>query len=262
MALPKTDSGLFTIGALALEWRAWGPADAPRTIVLLHEGLGCVGLWLDFPDLLAQATGARVVAYSRAGYGQSSPISLPRPLDYMTREAQDVLPRVLDAIGAEDVVLVGHSDGASIAAIHAGTVPDARVKGVVLIAPHFFTEPMGLAAIGRAHDAYRHGDLREKLARWHAHVDCAFFGWSLAWLDPEFVHWTIEDVLPGIRVPVCVIQGDADAYGTLAQVRAVERGVPGRVETHVLPGVGHSPHREAKDKSVAIVKTFACGLGV
>ncbi len=256
MRAADCNGGLFTIGALALEWRAWGPQDARRTIVLLHEGLGCVGLWLDFPDLLAQATGARVVAYSRAGYGQSSPISLPRPLDYMTREAQDALPRVLDAIGAEDVVLVGHSDGASIAAIHAGTVEDARVKGVALIAPHFFTEPMGLAAIGRAHEAYRHDDLREKLARWHAHVDCAFFGWNLAWLDPDFVRWNIEDALPGIRVPVCVIQGDADAYGTLAQVRAVERGVPGHVETHVLAGVGHNPHREAKAELIGVLVAF------
>lgn len=253
-------SGAFAIGVQSLEWRAWGAPDARRTIVLLHEGLGCVGLWLDFPDLLAQATGARVVAYSRAGYGHSSPISLPRPLDYMTREAQDVLPRVLDAIGAEDAVLVGHSDGASIAAIHAGTVEDFRVKGVVLIAPHFFTEPMGLAAIGRAHEAYRHGDLREKLVRWHAHVDCAFFGWNLAWLDPEFERWNIEDALSGIRVPVCVIQGDADAYGTLAQVRAVERGVPGTVETHVLPGIGHSPHREAKADLVEIIFDF-CRAG-
>lgn len=262
MTLAECSTGTFTIGAQSLEWHAWGAPDAPRTILLLHEGLGCVGLWLDFPQALADATGARVVAYSRAGYGQSSPVSLPRPLDYMTREAQDVLPRVLDAIDADEVVLVGHSDGASIAAIHAGTVQDSRVTGVALIAPHFFTEPMGLAAIARAHEAYRHGDLREKLARWHAHVDCAFFGWNLAWLDPEFARWNIEDVLPGIVVPVCVIQGEADAYGTLAQVRAVERGVPGRVETHVLPGIGHSPHREAKEKAVAVVGTFVLGLDV
>ena len=255
-----TDKGFFKIGRQSLEWRAWGEADARRTLLLLHEGLGCVGLWLDFPNALAQATGARVVAYSRAGYGYSSPVSLPRPLDYMTREAQDALPLVLDAIGSDDVVLVGHSDGASIAAIHAGTVADDRVKGVVLIAPHFFTEPMGLAAIAQARTAYETGNLREKLARWHAHVDCAFFGWNLAWLDPEFVHWNIEDVLPGIRVPVCVIQGDADAYGTLAQVRAVEQGVPSRVETHVLPGVGHSPHREAREELVGHIREFMRGI--
>ena len=247
------DAGVLDLGDQHLEWRAWGEPDAPLTLVLLHEGLGCVGLWLDFPGTLAQATGCRVFAYSRAGYGGSSAIALPRPLDYMTREARDVLPRVLDAARVQDVVLVGHSDGASIAAIYAGMVRDERLRGVVLIAPHFFPEEMGLAAIAQAREEYEVGGLREKLARWHAHVDCAFFGWSLAWLDAGFRDWNIEHVLPGIRVPVCVIQGERDAYGTLAQVRAVEAQVARPVETHVLPGVGHSPHREATDETVRLV---------
>ena len=251
-----SDTGVFYIDGASLEWRACGDAAAPSTIVLLHEGLGCVGLWLDFPNALASATGLRVVAFSRAGYGQSSPVVLPRPLDYMTREAQDVLPNVLDAIGAARVVLVGHSDGATIAAIHAGTVPDGRVEGVVLIAPHFFTEPMGLAAIAQARDAYEAGPLRERLARWHKDVDCAFRGWNDAWLDSKFRAWNVEHVLPGIKVPVCVVQGDADAYGTVAQVEAVTRSVNAPVETHILPGVGHSPHREARDSLASIIARF------
>lgn len=255
-----TASGRFEIGGHSLEWRGWGPPDARRTLVLLHEGLGSVGLWRDFPEMLAGATGARVVAYSRAGYGQSSAIARPRPLDYLTREAQEILPHVLDAIGAEDVLLVGHSDGASIAAIHASTVEDRRVKGVALIAPHFFTEPTGLAEIARAREAYDHGDLREKLARWHADVDGAFFGWNDAWLDPGFRDWTIEHVLPGMDVPACVIQGEADVYGTLAQVRAVEQGASVTVETHVLPGVGHAPHREATEALVRILSGFGSSI--
>lgn len=257
-------SFLHVTDAQRLEAKFWGPTETATTLVLLHEGLGCVGLWLDFPQRLAEETGLRVFAYSRAGYGQSSAVPLPRPLDYMAREAQEILPRVLEAAGIADCILVGHSDGASIAAIHAGTVQDGRVKGVVLIAPHFFTEPIGLASIAEAKRAYEEGDLRAKLARWHKHVDCAFRGWNDAWLDPKFRGWNIEHVLRGIRVPACVIQGEDDPYGTLDQVRAVERGVSGRVETHVLPGIGHSPHRESRDETLATVVDFAdsCGVGL
>jgi pimeloyl-ACP methyl ester carboxylesterase len=248
--------GFFRVGGRRLEFRSWATPDASTTILLLHEGLGCVGLWLDFPERLAAASGCNVLAFSRGGYGQSDAIDLPRPLDYMTREAQEVLPHVVDATGVDRVILVGHSDGATIAAIHAGSVRDARVKGVVLIAPHFFTEPMGLASISAAKQAYEQGDLRQKLARWHRHVDCAFRGWSDAWLDPGFICWNVESFLAGIEAPVALIQGDADAYGTLAQVRAVERGVRGRVETHALPGIGHSPHREACEETITIVAGF------
>ena len=255
-----SDAGVFQIDGASLEWRAWGAADAPVTILLLHEGLGCVGLWLDFPQALAASTGLRVVAYSRAGYGHSSPVALPRPLDYMTREAQAVLPEVIDAIGAGRIVLVGHSDGATIAAIHAGTMQDLRVIGAVLIAPHFFTEDIGLAAIAQARAAFETGPLRDKLARWHDDVDCAFHGWNDAWLDPEFRAWNVEGVLTGIRAEICVVQGDADVYGTLRQVCAVEDGVAGPVETHVLAGIGHSPHREASDALNAIVASFVARL--
>ena len=198
-----------------LEAVAYGPPpDRAPTIVMLHEGLGCVALWRDFPQKLAAASGHGVFAYSRAGYGGSDPVDLPRPLDYMTREAQFSLPTVLDAIGFERGILLGHSDGASIAAIYAGEHADVRIKGLVLMAPHLFTEEMGLASIAEARHAYETGDLRAKLAKYHAHVDCAFRGWNDAWLDPGFKAWNIEDTVSRWRVPALVIQGADDQYGT------------------------------------------------
>ena len=175
----------ITVNGKTLEAVCYGPppGKAP-TIVMLHEGLGCVALWRDFPRKVAEATGFGVFAWSRAGYGQSDPVELPRPLDYMTREALDVLPGVLDAIGFRYGILLGHSDGASIAAIYAGGVEDFRVRGLVLMAPHFFTEEAGLQAIAAAKTAYEGGDLRERLAKYHGHVDNAFYGWNGAWLDP------------------------------------------------------------------------------
>jgi pimeloyl-ACP methyl ester carboxylesterase len=222
----------------------------------LHEGLGCVGLWLDFPERLAQATGAGVFVYSRAGYGASSPVTLPRPLTYMHHEALQVLPRLLDAIGFERGMLLGHSDGGSIAAIHAGGVRDPRVKGISLIAPHFFTEDTGLASIAKAGEMYRDGDLKPKLARWHTNVDNTFLGWNGAWLDPGFRSWNLTEYLPLIGCPVQVMQGDADIYGTYAQVQAVENMAPGSVEVVRIPGIGHSPHREAPDVACTAAANF------
>ena len=177
--------GRLTVGGLGLEYICLGPApdDAP-TIVMLHEGLGSVELWRDVPQRLADATGYGVFAYSRGGYGRSEPVSLPRPLDYMAREAEEVLPHVLDQMGIRKAVLLGHSDGATIAAIYAGSAGDMRVRGQILIAPHFFHEASGLAAIAEAREAFKAGELREKLAKYHDNVDVAFLGWAEAWLDP------------------------------------------------------------------------------
>ena len=228
-----------------LEAAAFGPppGTAP-TLVLLHEGLGSVALWRDFPERLAEATGFGVFVYSRAGYGRSDPVDLPRPLDYMTREARFSLPAVLGAIGFRQGVLVGHSDGASIAAIYAGEHADERVKGLVLMAPHLFTEEPGLASIAEAKRAYETGDLRARLAKYHAHVDSAFLGWNGAWLDPGFRAWTIEDFVDRWRAPALVIQGADDQYGTLAQVQAIEARSPAPVKTLILDGCRHSPHLE------------------
>lgn len=252
------DQGFLDLGAMRLEYRMMGPrpGDAP-TIVMLHEGLGCAGLWGDFPERLAAATGAGVFVYSRAGYGASSPVALPRPLTFMHQEARDVLPRLLSIIGFQRGLLLGHSDGASIAAIYAGSVPDHRVRGLVLIAPHFFTEDMGLAEIARARAAYENGDLRGRLARWHRDVDNAFRGWNDAWLDPDFRSWNITRVLSAIRVPILILQGEHDQYGTQAQIAVAQQQCAGPVEVVLLPGIRHAPHREAPDSMLRAVATFA-----
>ncbi len=170
-----------------IETAWWGPPpDQAPTLVLLHEGLGCVALWRGFPERLAAATGCGVFAYSRFGYGQSAPAALPRPLTYMHEEAEDVLPRILDAAGIRRAVLVGHSDGASIAALYAGSRQDFRIAGLVLIAPHFFVEDVTVASIEAARIAYRDSDLRARLGRYHADPDNAFRGWNDVWLDPAF----------------------------------------------------------------------------
>lgn len=251
------DSGFLHIGDQRLEYRMVGPRpDQAPTLVLLHEGLGCVGLWGEFPDKLQQATGCGVFAYSRAGYGQSSPVALPRPLTYMHDEARDVLPKLLDAIGFRHGLLVGHSDGASIAAIYAGTHQDHRVGALVLIAPHFFTEDSGIAAIEEARKAYEAGDLRQRLARWHADVDNAFKGWNGAWLDPEFREWDITEPLAYIRVPILIVQGEDDQYGTVAQIEAAQRECYCPVEVALLPGARHSPQREAPEATLDAVSAF------
>jgi pimeloyl-ACP methyl ester carboxylesterase len=250
-------TGFLRIGASDLEYRMIGPSpDEAPTIVMLHEGLGSVGLWGDFPEKLQQATGAGVFVYSRAGYGASTPVKLPRPLDYMQIEALDVLPKLLDAIGFRRGILVGHSDGASIAAIYAGGVADHRVRAIALIAPHFIVEDMGLKAIAETTTAYKTNSLREKLARWHKDVDNAFYGWNGAWLDPKFRTWGISDYLAYIRVPVAVIQGAQDQYGTLRQVEIAQEECYCPVDVTILPGVGHSPHREATEATLAAITEF------
>jgi pimeloyl-ACP methyl ester carboxylesterase len=224
---------------------------------MLHEGLGCVGLWGEFPERLQAATGAGVFVYSRAGYGRSSPAALPRPLAFMHEEARTVLPNLLDAIGFRRGLLLGHSDGASIAAIYAGSVQDHRVRGLVLIAPHFFTEDMGIAAIARAKVAYDTTDLRQKLKRWHDDVDNAFRGWNDTWLDPEFRQWDIAEFLAYIRVPILLVQGADDQYGTVRQIEAAQRECYCPVDVALMPGVGHSPHREAPDALLTVASEFA-----
>jgi pimeloyl-ACP methyl ester carboxylesterase len=251
------DTGFLELGPMRLEYRMIGPRpDAAPTIVMLHEGLGSVGLWGDFPEKVAAATGAGVFVYSRAGYGKSSPGKLPRSTRFMHEEACDVLPRVLDAIGFQRGFLLGHSDGASIAAIYAGSVQDHRVRGLVLEAPHFFTEEMGIAEIARAREAFTNGTFREKLSRWHADVDCAFRTWSEPWLDPQFRKWDITEALAYIRVPILIVQGDQDQYGTLKQLAVAQEECFCPVETAVLPGIRHVPHREAPELTLSVIADF------
>ncbi len=240
-----------------LETRWWGPpADAAPTLVLLHEGLGCVALWRDFPEALAEATGCGVLAYSRFGYGGSDSVELPRPMHYMQDEALQVLPRVLDAAGVERAVLVGHSDGGSIAAVHAGAVRDPRVLGIVLIAAHFFVEDGNIAAIHAITAQYRQSDLRQRLARYHRDVDAAFCGWSDAWLDRRFRAFDITREVARILVPVLALQGTDDPYGTEQQLRVLERSAACPLQTLLIDGARHSPHLEARQAVLDAVVPF------
>ena len=251
-------SGFLTINDANLEYRMIGPVpDQAPTIVMLHEGLGSAALWGDFPDRLQASTGAGVFVYSRAGYGASSPVKLPRPLDYMHVEALDVLPKLLDAIGFRRGLLVGHSDGASIAAIYAGGVQDHRVRAIALMAPHFIVEDISVSSIAEIKTAYETTNLKDKLARWHSDVDNAFYGWNGAWLDPKFRNWDISEYLAYIRVPIAIVQGANDQYGTLRQIEIAEDECYCPVDVTVLDDAGHSPHREAPDATLDVISDFA-----
>ncbi len=252
------DQGFLDLGAMRLEYRMIGARpDAAPTLVLLHEGLGSVGVWGTFPEELAAATGAGVLAYSRAGYGRSSPAKLPRPVSFMHDEAREVLPRVLDAIGLRRGLLVGHSDGASIAAIYAGSVQDHRVRGLALMAPHFFTEDMGIAEIARAKVAFEQGNLRAKLKRLHDDPDNAFHNWCGPWLDPEFRNWDLTDALAHIRVPMLIVQGENDQYGTVRQIEVAQEECYCPVEVALLPDTRHAPYREAPEATLRVISEFA-----
>jgi pimeloyl-ACP methyl ester carboxylesterase len=231
---------------------AWHGATSDRaTLVFLHEGLGSVSLWRDFPAQVAAATGRRALVYSRLGYGASDPIVPPRPLTYMHDEAA-LLPAILDAAGIAGAILIGHSDGASIALIHAATGAP-RIRSLVLLAPHVFVEPLSVTSITAARAAFVEGDLRARLARHHRDVDGAFWGWNRAWLDPGFRTWNLEALLPAIRAPTMIIQGNDDAYGTLAQVDAIARQLAGPVEAVILDACGHSPHRDQPAATLAAI---------
>lgn len=252
----------FKAGDVCLEGRCIGPPpEQADTLVLLHEGLGCIELWREFPERLARASGYGVFVYSRRGYGGSDAVNRPRPLDYMTREALDSLPEVLGGIGLRRGVLLGHSDGASIAALYAGLIRDSRLTGLVLLAPHFFTEAPGLAAIVEAGAAFASGDLRSRMARYHQDVDGAFRGWNDAWLDPGFRDWNIEHCIPGIQVPVLAIQGRQDQYGSRLQIEALEQGLASPLKVVMLDDCRHSPFIDQPQATLEHIAGFVRGLG-
>lgn len=232
-----------------------GPASGDPVLVLLHEALGCVGLWRDFPQRLHAATGLPVFAWSRRGHGRSDREPLPRPLDFHRREAAAV-PRVLDAAGIGRCVLFGHSDGATIALLCAALAGDPRIAGVVAEAPHTFVEELTLAGIRAARRRFDAGELRARLARHHDDADALFAAWCGLWLDPRFRAWDVRPLLARVRVPVLVIQGDGDPYGSLAQVEAVVGGCAGPAESLVLAGCGHVPHLERPAEVLAAVADF------
>ena len=229
------------------------------TLVFLHEGLGSVALWKRFPGQVAEASGCPVLVYSRHGYGKSDRLLAPRAVDYMHREALDILPQVLDRLGIDNPILVGHSDGASIALIHAGAGKRA-VRGVVAMAPHVFVEDVTVKSIAEAGETFRTTDLPERLGRYHDDVASSFRGWNDIWLHPDFRRWNIEEYLPGIRCPLLLIQGEGDQYGTAAQVETIARLVSGPVATLMLKDCAHSPHHEQKDATLAAIVDFAARI--
>ncbi|MDX1524475.1 MAG: alpha/beta hydrolase [Anaerolineae bacterium] len=248
----------FTVDGHRLEyaWHGPPPGDAP-TLVFLHEGLGCVALWRDFPVKLAQATGCGALVYSRLGYGRSDPCALPRPISYMHDEGLAVLPQVLAYFNIRDCILVGHSDGGSIALITAGGTPAAPLRGVITEAAHVFCEDISVASIEAAKSLFERGNLRQKLQKYHGdNVDCAFWGWNGAWLDPEFRHWNIETYLPKIAVPVLALQGEGDQYGTKAQAEAIVKQAGGGAEMLMLSDCGHTPHREQEAATLQAMARF------
>ncbi len=288
------------------------PAEAP-TLIFLHEGLGCVAMWRDFPERLAEATGCGALVYSRAGYGNSDSCDLPRAVRFMHDEALVTLPRVLDAFQIRKAILVGHSDGGSIALIHAGGIfnhEDTKstkteeskrtsrslstktlIGGLILEAPHVFVEEIGLESIRAIAEEYRTAIvnvpsaerdagrmpanrpqdagapvrapvgapsvLKQRLARYHGeNVDATFGGWNDVWLNPRFQSWNIEEYLPQIQIPVLLIQGKDDRYGTLAQVNAIEAGCQGPVRTVLLADCGHSPHLDQPAQALEAMREF------
>lgn len=232
---------------IELQW-LFAERRAAPLLVFLHEGLGSVAMWRDFPRTLCEAGGFRGLVYSRPGYGRSTPRASGEkwPVDFMHRQACDVLPAVLAAAGVnvqrDPPWLFSHSDGASIALIHAARFPDA-VSGLVAMAPHLFVEDLSVSSITIARENYRHADLRSRLARYHDDVDSAFWGWNDIWLDPTFREWSIEPLMADIRCPVLAVQGLQDAFGTLAQIEAIAHGAT-KTELLKLADCGHSPHRD------------------
>lgn len=249
-----------TIDGRRLEYRLVpGDALARPPLVFLHEGLGSVALWRDFPDKVAASLRARALIYSRLGYGQSDGLPARRTPDFMHREALEVLPALLDQLGIDRPLLIGHSDGASIALIHAAAA-SRPVAGLALIAPHVFVEPICTESIAKIRETYRASDLRERLGKYHARVDDAFLGWADTWLEPDFLAWSIEDLLPRVQAPLLLIQGRDDEYGTLAQLDRIEAATPGPTSRLVLDQCGHAPHREQEATVLAAITQFANAL--
>jgi pimeloyl-ACP methyl ester carboxylesterase len=244
-----------------ISYRSIPGASERPPLVFLHEGLGSAELWRDFPDSVAQRLGARALIYSRFGYGSSDGLEGKRAPTFMHEEALALLPALLDATGIGAPVLVGHSDGASIAVIYAARA-NRPVAGLVLMAPHVFVEPVCLKSIANIRATYcaSAGDaegLRSRLAKYHARVDDAFLGWADAWLAPEFKSWSIEDLASAITAPILLIQGSDDEYGTLAQLDRIEARVRGPVSRLVLPDCGHAPHRDCESEVLEAIVAFA-----
>ena len=239
--------------------RIAGRGGAAPELVFLHEGLGSVSHWKDFPALVAQATGSPVTVYSRYGCGNSDVLTEPRGVRYMHEEALHTLPELLAQLHIDNPILVGHSDGASIALIYAGA--QDHVRGLVLLAPHVFVEDLSVASIAEAKTSFETTNLPQKLARHHRDAARTFWGWNEIWLHPDFRRWNIEEFLPRITCPILAIQGLDDQYGTMAQVQAIARQAGGPVEILPLAECRHSPQRDQAEATVAAIAKFVNQIG-
>jgi pimeloyl-ACP methyl ester carboxylesterase len=232
-------------------------AELKPTLVFLHEGLGCIKLWRDFPENLCEALGLNGFVYSRQGYGASDPIPLPRPLDFMHQEATNIISPVLSEAKIKSAILIGHSDGGSISLIHAGVVKDPRVKALTTIAAHVFNEELIVKSIREVKKAYETENLRARLKKYHGNnVDCAFWGWNDTWLNPKFWDWNLENFLPSINIPTLIMQGVDDQYGTNDQIKAIEKGLTCINQTVIIPKAKHSPHLEQQENTIDGIQTF------
>ena len=258
-AEPDPVSGFMLAAGQQLEYAWHGGSVAGPVVVMLHEGLGSVSMWRDFPSRLSAATGARVLVYSRYGHGRSAALESPRTPQYLHEEALVALPELLDRLDVACPVLFGHSDGASIALIHAATA-GRPVAGVIALAPHVKVEDLSVASIRKARESYLSGDTRERLARHHEHVDGLFWGWNDIWLADAFRSWNIEALLPQIACPILAIQGTDDEYGTLEQIESIARSAP-RAQVLVLESCRHSPQRDQPEAVLRAVAEFVAPLG-
>jgi pimeloyl-ACP methyl ester carboxylesterase len=253
------EPSFVTVQGRRLEYRRIASSRPARpTLVFLHEGLGSAAMWRDFPDRVAEATGCGALVYSRYGYGRSDVLERPHRVDYMHREALDFLPELLDKLGIDDPLPVGHSDGASIALIYAGAHHPAR--GLALLAPHVFVEDISVESIAKAKVAFETTEMPRKLARHHADAAKTFYGWNDIWLHPEFRSWNIEAFLPDIRIPILAIQGEDDEYGTMRQVEAIAAQAGGPVELVKLTDCKHSPQRDQPEAAADAIARFVLAL--
>lgn len=225
------------------------------TLVFLHEGLGSVAMWRDFPARVAAATGCRTLVYSRYGYGQSDVLEAPFPVRYMHDEALLALPELLDKLSIGNPLLIGHSDGGSIALIHAGAAQRA-VSGLILMAPHVFVEDISVDSIAKARVSFETTDLPKRLAKYHRDADKTFWGWNNIWLHPDFRRWNIEQYLPAVCCPVLAIQGEDDEYGTFAQIEAIRDQVSGEVDVLELADCRHFPHKDQPQATLEAMMAF------
>jgi pimeloyl-ACP methyl ester carboxylesterase len=251
---PRAHRDFVTVDGKRLETLRYPPSGRETTIVMLHEGLGSVSMWKDFPERIAEATGSGVLVYSRYRHGGSERLAEKRGVDFMQHEAEVVLPELLERCEIRAPILLGHSDGGSICILYAATAA-RKPKALVLEAPHVFVEDLSVSSIAKMRATYQTTDLPKKLARHHDHVDETFWGWNDIWLDPQFRSWNIEEYLDDIACPFFVIQGEDDEYGTLAQVEAIKSRVPG-TEALVLQKCGHSPHRDQPEMTLAAITKF------